>query len=440
MAGDPGSSRERFLQLFVGSVFLLVVLEHAVGPWIWIASRGTSASAWGTAAAPGPAREPTESFGRELLGGRGRALSAVAVLFGAPLLWMLEGSRESLLDVLVCYTMCWLPSAILLIWAWGRLGKRNGVHPGLMANFFLSGAILGCAYAAFFEILEEMAWQMISPSCTAGNFDVGYTIAGQPFPRPMTVTCGISVAGMWILTPGLIEETGKAIWLFLRLRKSLGDLPETCFGCLPANTSRVFCGWFKLAPTPYHVLLCSLAGGAGFECLENMKYVFSPSDRMPQESPVEVVFARALSSNLHMMWTGLIGLGLARRMFPSGGPGSSLLCVVMPSVVLHGLFDFGITLIQNVASRADRRKGMMDRGEAGELVHTHMDSGEASELLFLATALIVLASAGGWLALGMLTRRSRSCCFAPDFFDSASAARGCPAADAAARRPLLLAA
>ncbi|CAK0878001.1 unnamed protein product [Prorocentrum cordatum] len=349
MAGDPGSSRERFLQLFVGSVFLLVVLEHAVGPWIWIASRGTSASAWGTAAAPGPAREPTESFGRELLGGRGRALSAVAVLFGAPLLWMLE----------------------------------------------------------------------VSSSVSSSD---------------------VIVAGMWILTPGLIEETGKAIWLFLRLRKSLGDLPETCFGCLPANTSRVFCGWFKLAPTPYHVLLCSLAGGAGFECLENMKYVFSPSDRMPQESPVEVVFARALSSNLHMMWTGLIGLGLARRMFPSGGPGSSLLCVVMPSVVLHGLFDFGITLIQNVASRADRRKGMMDRGEAGELVHTHMDSGEASELLFLATALIVLASAGGWLALGMLTRRSRSCCFAPDFFDSASAARGCPAADAAARRPLLLAA
>merc|ERR1740138_1464487 len=82
---------------------------------------------------------------------------------------------------------------------------------------------------------------------------------------------------MWVLTPGLVEETFKSVWLFFRLRRSSDDLPSTCCFCLPA-AGPWDCGcWYKLAPTPYHVFLCALASGAGFECLENGLYVFQKS-------------------------------------------------------------------------------------------------------------------------------------------------------------------
>merc|ERR1712072_943257 len=90
-----------------------------------------------------------------------------------------------------------------------------------------------------------------------------------------TTLCQVKSALMWVLTPGLVEETFKAVWLFLRLYRNPEDLPRRCcLGVLPAAHS-YDCGcWHKLAPTPYHVILCSLACGAGFECLENVFYVF----------------------------------------------------------------------------------------------------------------------------------------------------------------------
>merc|ERR1712070_693523 len=93
----------------------------------------------------------------------------------------------------------------------------------------------------------------------------------------MTAACTTEAALMWIFTPGLVEETFKSVWLFFRLRRGPEDVPAKCCLCLP-STGAYDCGcWYKLAPTPYHVLLCALASGAGFECLENVFYVFSKS-------------------------------------------------------------------------------------------------------------------------------------------------------------------
>merc|ERR1719203_381104 len=96
----------------------------------------------------------------------------------------------------------------------------------------------------------------------------------------MTPACNTIAAIMWVLTPGLVEETFKSLWLFFRLRRSVADIPAKCCFCLPASHG-YDCGcWYKLAPTPYHVLLCALASGAGFECMENLLYVFEKSGVM----------------------------------------------------------------------------------------------------------------------------------------------------------------
>merc|ERR1712217_637756 len=101
----------------------------------------------------------------------------------------------------------------------------------------------------------------------------------------------------WILTPGLIEETFKVVWLALRLHRTPSELPRTCcFGTLQAgHTNQCGC-WHKLAQTPYHVFVCAIACGAGFECVENVDYVFKKN----LGNPLAIALVRMPTSAMHM--------------------------------------------------------------------------------------------------------------------------------------------
>merc|ERR1712194_517810 len=140
---------------------------------------------------------------------------------------------------------CWTPSFLLLTYAWCRVGKCNCVPLGLLANFVIQGGIMGTSFALVLNTTLIVSWHNISPTC-------------NPMEITMTLPCNVAAAVMWILTPGLVEETFKSVWLFFRLRRSVDDVPATCCFCLPA--SRSFNGgcWYKLAPSPYHVVLCTM--------------------------------------------------------------------------------------------------------------------------------------------------------------------------------------
>lgn len=252
-----------------------------------------------------------------------------------------------------------------MLFAWLRVGKQNGVRLGLLANFFMQGGLFGVLFAVVLNSLLVALWEDLSPFCNTETIFV------------MNFSCNIGAALIWVLTPGLVEETFKAIWLFCRLRRSPEDLPGKCCFCLPASRG-YDCGcWYKLAPTPYHVVLCALASGAGFECLENLVYVFDNSGVLdssrttkllptaetlvaenvifssggevattPTSSENEMVLiaiARLPTSFMHMVWTGFIGFGLARRLFLQDARRPSLVTVLLPPIIAHGLYDYALS-------------------------------------------------------------------------------------------------
>merc|ERR1740121_174288 len=226
---------------------------------------------------------------------------------------------------------------------------------------------------------------------------------------------------MWILTPGLVEETAKGMWLFFRLRRSTSQLPgRCCFGLFRAFHHNDCGCWYKLAPTPYHVLLSALAAGAGFECLENVKFVFVDSHALPRLSAgnsnmLSMAVARCVSSGLHMVWTGLLGYGLARRLFLPEEQRWSLIAVLLPSIVLHGLYDYTTSAMAWV--NLSRKVGMLS------------DEAAASDAGFL-FFLMVASSLGSCCILAQLTglrccrpkragggRSERHCCCYDGFWE-----------------------
>jgi RsiW-degrading membrane proteinase PrsW (M82 family) len=324
----------------------------------------------------------------------------------------------------ICYLCCWTPSFLLLTYAWWRVGKRNGVHLGLLANFVMQGGIMGTSFALVLNTTLIASWSNLSPAC-------------NPMEITMTLSCNIAAASMWILTPGLVEETFKAVWLFFRLRRSVDDVPATCCFCLPASRS-FNCGcWYKLAPSPYHVVLCAIASGAGFECMENVLYVFQKSGvlarapagatsttttttvpdpnvpALPTTDPMMLMLITAIGrmpfSMVHMVWTGLIGLGLARRMFLSGSRRPSLPLIILPSMIAHGVSDYALSAMGAAANSGD------------------------GGLAYLFFPLARFASVGSCCLIGRQTGCrgvcgcADRCCFAPGFWQDMFGIDGLPA-------------
>merc|ERR1712151_1247330 len=107
--------------------------------------------------------------------------------------------------VTVAYICCWLTAFLVLATAYCRIGQPNGVPLGLLANFFLQGGVMGLLFAMLLNTLMLGSWQVLSHDC-------------NPMTIMMTFVCNVEAALEWILTPGLIEETFKSLWLFFRLR------------------------------------------------------------------------------------------------------------------------------------------------------------------------------------------------------------------------------
>merc|ERR1711964_758138 len=70
---------------------------------------------------------------------------------------------------------------------------------------------------------------------------------------------------------------------------------------------------------------------------------------------VAVGLARAATSGLHTIWTGLVGLGLARKLFLPAPLQPSLLAVLLPPMILHGLFDYSVFSVTTVSYAAKKQ-------------------------------------------------------------------------------------
>lgn len=388
---------------------LLIALVGSIGPWVWIACRTEpTASAWSAPAlernAAGCRRVLSQDF-HDHLTGRNTWLVILLVFAGIFLQDYVDQAPEFFFTILLSYVLCFLTSSLVLFFAWYRVGRPNHVRPGLLAVFFLSGGCLGVMFAMVFELFEEAGWLGLSRGCNM---------------KIMTPTpeCDALVALMWILTPGLIEETGKSLWLFLRFRRSTDQLPSSCcLGIFPAKHSHDCGCWYKLAATPYHVILSALAAGAGFESLENIKYVFVNTDALQRlrlglpggGTLLEIAEMRCLTSGLHMVWTGIIGWGLARRLFLPEEERPSLLRVILPSIVLHGLYDYSLSAMPSVAQGA--KEGQLSKEVAEEEI-----------TLFI--TLLLCTSLGSCFLLACLTGlrcgfgKGCSCCCAPRFWET----------------------
>ena len=155
---------------------------------------------------------------------------------------------------------------LILFLTWRRLG--DGVKPGFVASMYLHSTILGVALSLVGELLASNLWSRTFPNC-----NLGLGGSSQMVISPMTERCEVLGLAAWLCIPGVFEETFKVVWVFYRLRRSLKEVPETCCCGACWSVSSMDCGWwFKLAPTPQHVLLAAVAAGAGFEAAENLNY------------------------------------------------------------------------------------------------------------------------------------------------------------------------
>mmetsp|Transcript_48716 Transcript_48716/g.150444 ORF Transcript_48716/g.150444 Transcript_48716/m.150444 type:complete len:415 (-) Transcript_48716:144-1388(-) len=360
---------------------LAVALAGAAVPWLCISLRGPTASAWG---APSVEEAPIRPIGsgweRQLSGGW--AWITLGLLAVVPLA-LLHQERA------LSYCLCWLPAFLVVFLAWRRVGVPNKVSGDLLAAFALSSGLFGALFSMLLESLEQPAWLGLSPECNMMKI-------------PPTFECNTKASMMWVLCPGLIEETGKALFLFYRLRRRCEDIPARCccdlFRAAPASC----CGWwYKLAPTPYHVILCALAAGAGFECIENVLYVLAGS-----KDALQVAVARAITSGLHVVWTGLIGWGLAQRLFCAESQRPSLLRVILPPMLLHGVFDYSLSAMASLAKQHHMEESTVE-GVAGLMV-----------FIFLVSWIGSCCALACLTGLSLNCQRGLSCCCSPGCWEA----------------------
>lgn len=336
-----------------------LLLTLLLTSWLWIACRGPATSAWGSppyglsSVASDGSRTSTQPAATRLmednLNGRPCWLLFMAGVWTLVFLLCVQTDPRAA----VAYVLCFVPAVPLLMVAWCRIGKRSDISPGLLAIFFLSGGLLSTACVIVPEEFIHGAVDIAFPECRLQKTSNGDLVVGVP----LTMSCQFAAALQNLLGPAVFEESLKAIWLFYRLRRSPADIPNKCCFCFPTWTDGCCCGcscWFKLAPSPYHVVLCALATGAGFESFENMIYVFVYSKMLVPDTDqhddgqqyvamVNVAVHRVLFSILHVLWTGLIGIGLAKRLFSPVDQKPKLVAVLLPPILLHAAFDYSLT-------------------------------------------------------------------------------------------------
>lgn len=361
-------------------LLITVALLANVSPWLWIGFRDNiKASAWGTKSflnGGTPVSAGEKHKGEKSARGENTEANsiwipiAITYMVAVSILYLIK-EPERWSELLTGYVLSFLLAFAILMYAYKRFGhaagkSENDVSGALMMNFFIFGGLLGICFTITFQSVEQSLFSKAVPSCSMIYLNRDPVMREPSILKPLTPWCSVVSAIMWILVEGLVEETGKAMWLFWRLRRHERDMPRNCFFNQCSTLSGADCcgGFFKLAPSPRHVLLCALACGAGYQCLENVKYGFHRTP-LPEgfaarhhfagvhPSLLMVSFFTFLSSALHIVWTGLIGAGLATHMFGHPHERPSLIATVLPSIVFHGVFDWGLASLHNLAMRTE---------------------------------------------------------------------------------------
>eukprot|EP00933_Yihiella_yeosuensis_P072116 TRINITY_DN80421_c0_g1_i1.p1 TRINITY_DN80421_c0_g1~~TRINITY_DN80421_c0_g1_i1.p1 ORF type:complete len:173 (+),score=19.33 TRINITY_DN80421_c0_g1_i1:307-825(+) len=109
-------------------------------------------------------------------------------------------------------------------------------------------------------------------------------------------------------------------------------------------------------------------------------------------------FMRMGTSSVHMVWTGMIGYGLAKHLFLPEGERPRLVTVLLPSILCHGLYDYSLSALQGASQTHDIL------------------------LVLLLFAICIGTSVGSCCFLGRLTGGFCSpdgcgCCCAPKFWE-----------------------
>merc|ERR1712100_584766 len=109
------------------------------------------------------------------------------------------------------------------------MGQAN-VSWGLIANFFVYGGSLALIFAFVANTNLSISWYWVNVKVEPGS---QCTMGAYVSPNFL---CHGASAITWILTPGLVEETFKGIWLFVRLRAKVEEIPSVClFGLCPTG-------------------------------------------------------------------------------------------------------------------------------------------------------------------------------------------------------------
>lgn len=118
--------------------------------------------------------------------------------------------------------------------------------------------------------------------------------------------CALKHFFVAIVIIGFTEELGKASSVFF-LRFTEDTIPSR------------FPTWWRIIRSPTAVVACAAAGGMGFSVLENIKYVLVPIDLGDDEDNVSAmataIMRILITSPMHVCWTALVGVSLARWVF-----------------------------------------------------------------------------------------------------------------------------
>jgi len=238
----------------------------------------------------------------------------------------------------IFYILISLTAIAVLIPAWLLLQRMTPepINPGLLLSMFWSGGLFSTNVAGIFNTLLMLKWNRDDHYCNL-MLPVGTGWPRQPAP----LDCVGRAWLQWILTPGIVEESLKAVCL-LRLCTTVEQAARSyCLKRCPRsseNSNFVCCGWFyKLAPSPVSFVLCGMAVGAGFATMENVGYM----EKMPDVATASV---RLFSALLHICMTGMCSFTIAYGLFL----GERLKWPIMLSgwlamVVFHGTFDAACT-------------------------------------------------------------------------------------------------
>ena len=197
----------------------------------------------------------------------------------------------------------------------------------LAVQFFLRAAVVSVLLAIAMESVQLK------------NFDPDFQSKTWVFPIAFTAGFAEEVAKLAVVLVGLC---------LTQLPAALALSSGTIFHCVPTSGCIRF--WSVLIESPRGLAMAGIAAGLGFMTSENLEYFATPFMFLPTLSCL-VFAALRIFLNLHPLLTGLSAARLAHALWHPGGPRSvspgKVVRAILPSVGIHGMYDFGLMFSQS---------------------------------------------------------------------------------------------